>query len=262
MSGPIKLGLSLDSTGLSFRPALTEASRLGVAGLQLTSTGDFLPDRLSDTGRRELRHLLRSHDLELTALNCPLRHGLEVAENQQPRIEHIRKIMKLSFDLGPRLVIIPGPRVPTDPEAPEALRLREALRDLGTYADRVGVRLALEVGFEKGAALASYLDTFDTAGLAVNYDPANLLVHGHDPVESLTALLGRVAHVHARDARRSGVSRSAAEVPLGAGDIDWFLMVATLGTADYRGYLTIEREEGNQRLADLREGVAFLRRIL
>ena len=53
------------------------------AGVQVDAVGDLSPDRLTETGRRELKNLLRTYDQELTALNCPLRRGLDVPENQQ-----------------------------------------------------------------------------------------------------------------------------------------------------------------------------------
>src|SRR5437868_5844771 len=98
----LTLGIRLESFGLPLRKALAESSRLGVSGVQVDAAGDLSPSQLSQTGRREFRHLLRSYNLELTALGCPLRHGLDIAENQQPRLEHIRNVMSLSFDLGPR----------------------------------------------------------------------------------------------------------------------------------------------------------------
>src|SRR4051794_28570877 len=96
----LKLGIVLESTGLAFRQAIAEAARMGVHGVQVDAVGDLLPDRLGDTGRREFRTTLRSYNLELAALNCPLRRGLDVAADLQPRVEHVRKVMQLAFDLG------------------------------------------------------------------------------------------------------------------------------------------------------------------
>src|SRR3954454_1378776 len=110
----MKLGVTLESLGLPTRRALFEAQRLGLTGVQVDAVGDLAPDRLSDTGRREFRHLLRSHGLELSALGCPLRHGLDEPANLEPRIDRIRQVMALSFDLGPRRVIVEAGRVPDD----------------------------------------------------------------------------------------------------------------------------------------------------
>ncbi len=57
-------------------------------------------------------------------------------------------------------------------------------------------------------------------------------------------------------------SRAAQEVPLGQGDIDWMKFLGVLEEVEYRGWLTIERETGDNRLADVAAGVAFLRRLI
>lgn len=259
---PLKIGVVVESLELPLRQALEEAVRLGVSGVQVDARGDLAPDRLTETGRREIRNLLRSRGLELTALHCPLRHGLDNPENLQPRIEHVRKVMQLAFDLGPRKVILAGPRVPSEAEPGRQLHLRESLAELGAYGDRVGTLLALEVGWDSPELLRDYLKTFDCGSLKLNYDPANLLVNGHDPLARLAVLKDWIVHVHARDARAATVSRSAQEVPLGAGDIDWLALTATLRVIDYDGYLVVEREGGSRRLQDVAHGVAFLRRFL
>ena len=127
----LKLGVRLESLGLPLRKALQYVQSLGVGGVQIDPVGDLSPSRLSETGRREFRHLLRSHNLELSALGCPLRRGLDVAEDQQPRLEHVRKVLALSFDLGPRVVIVQAGRIPEDEETERLNRTIESLRDLG-----------------------------------------------------------------------------------------------------------------------------------
>jgi sugar phosphate isomerase/epimerase len=298
----VKLGVRLESLGLPLRRALAEASKMDVPGVQFDAVGDLAPQTLSLTGRRELRHLLRSHNLEVTAVGCPLRRGLDTEQELQPRLEHIRNVMQLSYDLGPRITIVQAGKVPDpaeskpqpEPKSPaglilatpeslpfalaggidlsstvESIRERkkgqvmtEVLRDLGAFGDHTGTMLALETGLESGATLAAYLGRFDSGSLKVNFDPGNLLLNGFDPLESLRALNRYVVHCHAHDARQSGTSRAAQEVPLGYGDIDWMMFVAVLEEIEYRGYLTVERESGDNRLADVSNGITFLRRLV
>ena len=258
----LKIGIRLESLGLPLRRALAEAERLEVSGVQVDAAGDLSPGILSQTGRRAFCHLLRSHNLELTALGCPLSRGLDTAEDQQPRLEHVRKVLALSFDLGPRLTIVQAGAVPDGPKDARGALLRESLVALGRFGDRVGARLALETGLESGAALAAFLQGLDTGSLGANLDPANLLEHGFDPYDSARALRGRILHCHARDARHSGAGRDSREVPLGQGAIDWPKYASVLEEIQYRGWLTVEREAGDNRLADVAEGVAFLRRLL
>jgi L-ribulose-5-phosphate 3-epimerase len=258
----MKLGVTLESLGLPFRRGLSEARRLGLAGVQVDAAGELAPDRLTDTGKRELKHLLGSHGLELTALGCPLRHGLDEPTNLQPRIDRVRQVMALSFELGARVVIVQAGRLPEDAADPRTTLLTESLSALGRYGDRVGATLALETGLESGATMRTFLDRFDTGGLGVNYDPANLLTNGFDPVENLSPLKDRIVHTHAKDARRRGTSRAAAEVPIGHGDVDWMAYLGTLAALEYRGWVVIERETGSDRLADVAAGVTFLRRLI
>jgi sugar phosphate isomerase/epimerase len=258
----LKIGIRLESLGLPLRKALQQASGLGVGGVQVDAVGDLSPGQLSETGRREFHHLLRGYNLELTALGCPLRRGLDAAEDQQPRIEHVRKVMSLSYDLGPRVVVVQAGRVPGADDAEQGARLTEALSALSQHGDRTGTTLALETGLESGAALRAFLDRFDTGSLGANLDPANLLSHGFDVYDSTRALHGKIVHAQAKDARTAGASRAAQEVPLGHGDIDWMQFLAVLEEAEYRGWLTVERETGDNRLADVVNGVAFLRRFL
>jgi L-ribulose-5-phosphate 3-epimerase len=256
----MKLGARLESIGLPFRAALAAAGKAGAAGVQMDAVGDLHPDRLSQSGRREVTHILRSHGLELTALGCPLRHGLDHPLNLDPRIDHIRKVLTLSFELGARRVIVEAGRVPEKPDDPRALTMRESLTALGTYADRVGATLALESGLESGEALAAYLGTFATGGLGVNYDPGNMLLHGYDPVANLAPVKGLIVHTHAHDARMGGASRSAQSVPLGGGDIDWMAYLGTLAATEYAGWVVVETDDPDA--AAVEQGIRFLRRLI
>ena len=250
---------------MPLRRSLPELHKLGVAGLEIDAVGELAPAQLSQTGRRELRHLLRSYDLALCAVACPLRRGLAVAENQEARLEYLRQALRLSWDLGAKLVVIqPGPLPPEepDPNDPRWPILTEALTSLARHAERTGAVLALETGLESGPVLSKFLAGFDTGGLAANLNPGNLLVHGHEPYAAAQALRGKIVHVHAKDARTASASGGAQEVPLGHGDIDWLQMLGTLEDVEYRGYLTVERTPGNNPLAEAKAAVEFLKRIM
>ena len=129
-----------------------------------------------------------------------------------------------------------------------------------------GVAVAVRAGAPKpdissGEALKKTLDSLDTGGLGVNYDPAALLVNGFDPVENLGPLKGRIAHTSARDARRVNPSRLE-EAPIGHGDIDWAQYLGTLAALEYHGYVVIAREGGESRTSEVAAAVNFLRRFV
>jgi sugar phosphate isomerase/epimerase len=258
----LRIGVRLESLNLPLRRALAEAGKMGAVGVQVDAVGDLSPNKLSETGRREFRHLLRAHNLELTAVGCPLRRGLDVIEDQQPRIEHVQKVLTLSYDLGPRIAIVEAGGIPDEKEEQRTRTLAESLLAVGRHGDRIGATLALETGLESGAVLRAFLNRLDTGSLGANLDPANLLMHGLNPYESARELAGKVVHAHAKDARRGSASRAAQEVPLGHGDIDWLAFLGVLEEIEYRGWLVVERESGDNRLADVAAGVAFLKRLV
>jgi L-ribulose-5-phosphate 3-epimerase len=202
-------------------------------------------------------HLLRSYDLEAGAVFCPLRRGLDVAENQQQRIEFIKQVMSLSVDLGPRLAVIQAGRVPEKDDDPRLPLFRDALEALARYGDRVGATLALDTGLESATTLRGFIERFDSGSLAANYNPANLLIAGQDPYEAARVLAGRIAHVHAEDARAISPNQLG-RVPLGHGDLDWLQLLATLEEIDYHAYLTVTGEEP----AEVGAGLQFLRRLV
>ncbi len=259
---PLKIGIVAEAIRLPLRQSLAVAARAGASGVQVDALGDLSPVRLGDTGRRELRNLLRSFDLQLAALNVPLRRGLDVAEDLQPRIERIKKAMQLAFDLGTCKVVIACPRLPTDEAEPRANLMRESLAALGAYGDRMGCLVALEVGFDPADQVKQYFASFDCGSLKITFDPVNFMLHGHDAMASLMPLTGLVTHVHARDGRSAGLSRGVQEVPVGAGDIDWMAFTATLQVLEFDGFLTVDREQGENQLADVTSGVNFLKRFV
>ena len=213
---PLRIGIVAESTGLALRPAIEQAAKMAADAVQVDAVGDLAPDALGETGRREFRNLLRSFNLELAALNVPLRRGLDSAEDLQQRLDHLRKVMQLAFDLGARRVVAPCPRIPDDLSTPRAQTMRESLLALGTHGDRTGTALALEIGFDSAEKVNDYLAGFDVGSLKVTFDSANFLMHGQDPVANLVPLKGRISHVHARDARSTSLSKGLQEVPLGA----------------------------------------------
>lgn len=119
----------------------------------------------------------------------------------------------------------------------------------------------------------------DHPAFGFNFDPANLLLAGMDPVVFVAELGPRVRHVHAKDGERvahqvarSGLLAHGAwdrpdrgfrfRVP-GWGELSWRRIVTELQVAGYRGVLAIEHEDPTMsRMEGLRQAVAHLRPLL
>ncbi|QDV33202.1 sugar phosphate isomerase/epimerase family protein [Tautonia plasticadhaerens] len=223
---------------------LREAARLGARGVVLDASGDLNPSRLSDTGRRDLRHTLRSVELSLIALSLPTRRPFDTEDQLDDRLARASAAFTLAFELGAKLVLARVGAVPPEADAPRRAVFSHALSELSVRADHRGVRLAVETGSESGADLQSFLDAIDHPGLAASVDPGALLRLGHDPIEATRALGPHVAHAYARDATASAIDEGPVSAhPRGfgfaPGVLDWEEYLGALEEINYAGFLTI-----------------------
>ena len=113
--------------------------------------------------------------------------------------------------------------------------------------------------------------------MAVNLDPANLvMVTGDDPVQAVYNLKDYIVHTHAKDGIKLKDGNPEAiygviedviqagdffkEVPLGEGNVPFDNYLKALDDIGYKGFLTIEREVGENPAADIELAVNFLER--
>ena len=108
----MKIGVVLESMGLPLRQGLPVAARLGVVGVQVDAVGDLAPGPVDRDRSARAEEPAPHLQPAVTALNCPFRRGLDVPENQQARIDYVRRVMTLAFELGPRVVIVQCPKLP------------------------------------------------------------------------------------------------------------------------------------------------------
>jgi len=107
--------------------------------------------------------------------------------------------------------------------------------------------------------LRTFLETLSTPAIRVNFDPANLTMQGFNLDEALDHLLPYIVHTHAKDGLRDPGKWQ--ERPLGQGDVPWTHYIARLKAANYTGAFTIEREEGEDPVSDVRDAIEFLRQF-
>ena len=226
----------------SVKDQVREAARLGAKGLVLDAAGDLAPDRLSDTGRRELKHLFRSVETPLIALHLPTRRPFDTDDQLEVRLARADGAFALAFELGARLVLARVGVVPAVEPPSKRPTFTHALTELARRADHRGVRLAIETEGGPPPALREFLDALNHPGLAASVDPAALLRAGIDPPVAVVALGPHVVHAYANDASNPSNAPRIAN-PRGSGYpsgvLDWAEYVGALEEIGYRGPLTI-----------------------
>ena len=256
----LRIGVLIESLRLGVRRGVETAAELGFEGIQLYVTGgEMAPESLSASGRREFSRFVGDRGLTVSAL-CVELGGYADPASLDEKIARTQRMVDLGVDLGVAVHTSHVGRIPSDPAAPARQAIAEALRSIGEYAAERGCCLACETGPEDAPLMREFLDAIGSKGVRVNFDPANLVMNGFDPCRGVAELADLIVHTHAKD----GVRRedgSKAEVPLGEGQVPWEAYVEALREGGYDGFYTIERETGDDPLADVVAAKRFLERF-
>lgn len=274
------IGVLLESFKLPTMEALDKAAALGMNGVQIRVTdGDLTPEALTAEKRRELLKAVKDRGLTVSALCGDLGHGFGDPALNPELIERSKRIVDLAKDLETDVITTHIGVVPNETTHPRYAIMQDACGELAAYADKMQAHFAIETGPETAATLKGFLDGLHSKGVSVNLDPANfVMVTGDDPVQAVHTLKDYIVHTHAKDGRRLHYvapeivygleesdmleSQSFIELPLGEGDVDFPNYLKALEDIGYKGFLTIEREVGDDPGKDIATAVTFLKNHL
>ena len=276
------IGVMLNSFRLPDREAIAAAKRIGAAGVQMyCTTGEHAPENMTRDKRRELLLMMEDAGLVFSAICGDLGRGFGDPCLNPGLVDKSKRIMELAKELGADVVTTHIGVVPSDPAHPRYGVMQEACRELAEFADGMGSHFAVETGPEPSSVLLGFLRSLGSRGVAVNLDPANLvMVVGDDPVEAVYNLKDYIVHTHAKDGvmvKRTdpeyiyGVTPTPEDVrgatfyretPLGKGGVNFPAYLAALEEVGYRGFLTIEREAGDDPARDIGDAAEYLRRVI
>ena len=283
------IGVMLDCFKLDTKTAIEKAAQLGAKGLQMYATsGEYSPENLTNRKRKELLDMVKSNGLIFSALCGDLGQGFGNKELNPALIEKSKRIMELAKDLETDVITTHIGVIPEDKNQERYKIMQEACYTLSRFADTLEGHFAIETGPEIALTLKEFLDALHSKGVAVNLDPANfVMVTGDDPVKAVYTLKDYIVHTHAKDGRRLFVkdpeivygikeeksedeahnssfaitNPSFIELPLGEGDVDFAGYLNALDDIGYKGFLTIEREVGDNPEKDIKNAVIFLNRM-
>ena len=280
----MKIGVITDCFKKSHEEGIKIASSLGLDGVQIyATTGEFSPE-LTEEKKAEYKRLLKDNNLVVSALCGDMGgYGFEIEKDNPERIEKTKRIIDLAVEFGTKVVTTHIGVIPADKNEPRYKVMLSALTECGLYAKEKGVTLAIETGPETAKTLLSFVE--DTkGGVGVNLDPANFtMVTGQDAVEAVYLLKDHIVHTHVKDGRRLDVNQNPTEVyhafavggvdalnackgftelPIGKGDVDWDEYLKALKNIGYDGFLTIERECGDDPVSDIRLAASFIKEKL
>ena len=236
---------------------------------------------------KELKDCCKDNNLQITAICGDLGgYGFRQLNSNRERVELSKRIIDIGLELGTNIMTTHIGVVPEDIFDSIYSIMAERLHDVGEYAARLGACLAIETGPESPQALKDFIEKdVCSKGIAVNMDPANLvMVQNADPAAAVRLLQDHIVHTHAKDGihiqkcdpekvytafAEGGIKELTAktgelfkETPLGQGGVNWQEYIQALRDIGYNGFLTIEREVGENPIDDITLAIRFLNKIL
>ena len=264
----LPIGVMVDCFRKGIREGVEIARDMGVQGFQVYAVaGEMAPENMSPAARKEFIRFVKGNGLQISALCGDLGQGFADREKNPQLIERSKCILDLAKELETDIVTTHIGTVPADSQCERYQIMQEACYELSRYADGVEAHFAIETGPEPAVLLKEFLDGLHSTGVAVNLDPANLVMCTRDdPVQAVYTLKDYIVHTHAKDGKALDVPDANGapfvELPLGQGGVDWPAYLAALRDIGYKGFLTIEREVGENPQEDIRIAVDFLHRQL
>ncbi len=259
------IGVILESFRTDRSTAIKKAAQIGANGIQMYATeGANSAENLNTEARKALLDEVKSNGLMFSALCGDFGKGFTDPKLNPDLIERSKRIIDLALDLETNIVTTHIGTVPEDSTSDTYKIMQEACFALADYADSVNAHFAIETGPEKATVLRRFLDTLGSTGVAVNLDPANLVMdQGDDPVAAVHTLAKYIVHTHAKDGvQLLGENPPYLELPLGQGKVDFPSYLKALEEEGFKGFLTIEREVGETPEADIRLAYDFLKKTI
>jgi len=186
--------------------------------------------------------------------------GVVPDELWEQNFDRAMQVADLAGSLGLRTVSFHAGFIPHERDDPDFAKLADRVRRIAQRFDALDIALLLETGQESADSLLAFLHAVEQPNLGVNFDPANMILYGMgDPIASLRTLMPHVRQVHIKDAQPADAPGAwGREVAVGQGAVDWSAFVTVLQDGGYEGDLVIEREAGDQRVADIKAAAELI----
>jgi sugar phosphate isomerase/epimerase len=286
MGKDFKIGVMVESFRLSLKDSLAAAKKIGASGIQLYATmGETHFTKLKGAALSDLKNMLADNGLEVAAVCGDFGgHGFQMKEENAKKIEDSKRVVDLARELNSTVITTHIGVVPADKSHPRYKIMQDACHELGSYAQKAGAWFAIETGPEPAAVLRNFLDGIGLpGGMGVNFDPANLVMVCKENIpQAVRTLAPYIRHTHAKDGinlkpveaemlygsfagdvyDNYDAGSYIKEVPLGQGGVNFPTYLDELAKTGYKGYLTIEREVGENPYADIEMAVNFLKGLM
>ena len=239
--------------------------QLGLDPLRADEKWADAPSMLKEAGIEVVSGMFGCEGEDYSTLDAIKRTGGIVPdETWDTNWANIQATVPIAQSMGLKLMTFHAGFLPEEPSDPSYDKLVDRLTKIADVFAGAGIDLAFETGQEDAPTLKGFLDRLGKSNIGVNFDPANMILYAKgDPVESVRVLSSYLKGVHIKDATLTKTPGEwGAEVVVGTGEVDWPAFFAALDEGGFTGYLSIEREAGDDRVGDIKLARDFVLKTL
>ncbi|EJR56123.1 hypothetical protein IIM_01215 [Bacillus cereus VD107] len=261
-----KLGMFLNTKHIEVSEGIKKAREWGLDYIQLyTVNENFNLANISKVEWAILKKSLFFNGIKVPSLAINFGENGIVGTEVDSAIERFKYITDRGLELGTRIITAHIGKIPDDEKSERYDKMQRACYEIGDLALRLGGVFAIETGSEKAIVLKRFLENISSNGLAVNFDPANIISDvNENPIESLFLLKEYIVQTHIKDCKevkRNGLSEYI-EVAAGNGEVDFDLFFHTLDNIGFDGYNMIERNNYFDKLDGMSQSINFVQKYI
>ncbi|EJQ32048.1 sugar phosphate isomerase/epimerase [Bacillus cereus] len=261
-----KLGMFLNTKYIEVNEGIQKAREWDLEYIQLYAMNPtFNLANISKKQWNTLKENLSFNEIQVPSLAISFGENGIIGTEAECVIESFKYITDKGLRLGANIVTAHIGKIPDDENSEYYDKMLRVCNEIGDLAFRFGGFFAIETGSEKAIVLKRFLETANSKGLAVNFDPANLISDvNENPGEGLLLLKDYILQTHIKDCKEVKSDRSTKyiEVAAGNGEVDFDIFFKVLDKIGFDGYNMIERNDYFDELDGMSQSINFAKKYI
>lgn len=261
-----KLGMFLNTKHIEVNEGIKKAREWDLDYIQLYAMNtNFNLANISKIEWTTLKESLSFNEIKVPSLAISFGENGIIGTEVDSAIEKFKYITDKGLGLGAKIITAHIGEIPNDEKSECYDKLVRVCYELGDLAFKFGGVFAIETGSEKAKVLKRFLENINSKGLAVNFDPANLISDiNENSIESLLLLKDYIVQTHIKDCKevKSDSSSKYIEVAIGNGEMDFDIFFKVLDQIGFDGYNMIERNDYFDELDGMSQSINFVKRYI
>lgn len=259
-----EFGMFLNTKHIDVNEGIKKAREWNLDYIQLYALNEkFNLANLSKLEIDGLKERLSFEGITVSSLAINFGQNGVVSDEIENIITRYKYILDMGLELGANIITAHIGKIPDHDNCKLYENMQKVCYAIGNISENTGSVFAIETGSEKAIVLKEFLKNINSKGLAINFDPANIISDiNENPIESLYFLKDYVIQTHIKDCKKMKEKdlRVYKEVAVGNGEVDFDSLFAVLDEIEFSGCNIIERNNYFDHMNGMKQSVSFLKK--